>query len=178
MLHLSWESCSASVGMFILIYSSILGSIKTPMVWIEGELSYRAQSKGDVKACLLSCKDPVGHCNQCHGHEGLTQKHLQTPSYQLGRKSLQLHRGQKPFSGWRWPVVLSSKPMQPEICSLRHTRHRQTPEQEGHTLQSADLRHTGSGRGCLCRMPRVSGTLLVPCRDILTDTRRLTDTPD
>lgn len=102
MLHLLWESCFANVGVFILIHSSILVSIKTPMVWVEGELSYRTQFKGDVKVCLLRCKDPVGHCNQCHDHEGMTQQHLQTSSYQLGRRSLQLCRGQKPSSGWRW----------------------------------------------------------------------------
>lgn len=152
------------------VYSSILGSIKTPMVWVEGASSYRAQFEGDVKVCLLRCKDPVGHCSQCRGREGLTQQHPQTPSCQLGRRSLKLCRGQKPSSGCRWPTLLFSKPMWSEICSLRHTRHRQIPEQEGHTLQAADLRNAGSGRGCLCRMPRVSGTPVGPHQDILTDT--------
>lgn len=178
MLHLLWKPCSASVGVFILIHSSVLGSIKTPMVWVGGALSYRAQSKDDPKMCLLRCKNPLGHCNQCHGRAGLTQQHLQTPSYQLGRKSLQLCRGQKLSSGCRCPTLLSSKPVWSVICSLRHTRHRQTPEQEGHTLQSADLRSAGSGRGCLCRMTGVSGTPLGPRQDTFTDTRCLTDTPD
>lgn len=178
-----FKSCLTFVRMLasmlhLWIHSSILGSIKTLKAWVEGELSYRAQSTDDVKVCLLRCKDPVGHCNQCHDHEGLIQQHLQTSSYQQGRRSLQLCRGQKPSSGWRWPALLSSKPVQSEIDSSRPTRHRQTPEQEDHTLQSADLRNTGFGRGCLCRMPRVSGTPLGTRQDILTDTRCLTDTPD
>lgn len=69
---------------FISILPCILGSIKTLMVWVGGELSHRALPKGDVKACLLRCKDLIGHCDHCYCHGGLTQQHLQTQSYQLG----------------------------------------------------------------------------------------------
>lgn len=84
MLHPLWKSCATSVGMFVSILPCILGSIKTLMVWVGGELSHRALSKGDVKACFLRCKDPVGHCSQRYCHGGLTQQHLQAQSYQLG----------------------------------------------------------------------------------------------
>lgn len=49
MFHPLGKACSTSAGTFISVLPCILGSIKTLMVWVGGEFSHRAPSKGGVK---------------------------------------------------------------------------------------------------------------------------------